>query len=135
MRISDWSSDVCSSDLIAGVAGQDRRRPRVVDAHAFVAALLFVALVIVGVIDLAQPFGDLAVRSVYAQALAVDRQVASLEPGLDVAPGNRQHAALARPPAAEIGRELPQRRRPVSRPLARAAFGIGQRAAAFVLDV
>src|SRR3546814_9488282 len=95
MLISDWSSDVCSSDLeavllqrhaddleglalggqgerdrIAGVAGQDRRRPRVVDAHAFVAALLFVALVIVGVIDLAQPFGDLAVRSVDADRMS-----------------------------------------------------------------
>src|SRR3546814_11132698 len=101
MRISDWSSDVCSSDLIAGVAGQDRRRPRVVDAHAFVAALLFVALVIVGVIDLAQPFGDLAVRSVDAQALAVDRPVASLERGLDVAHGNRQHRSEER----RVGKE------------------------------
>src|SRR3546814_13572452 len=117
MRISDWSSDVCSSDLIAGVAGQDRRRPRVVDAHAFVAALLFVALVIVGVIDLAQPFGDLAVRSVDAPALAVDRQVASLERGLAVAPGNRQPAALASLTAAELGRALHHRSRLADPPL------------------
>src|SRR3546814_10317640 len=30
MRISDWSSDVCSSDLIAR---QDQRRPDPIDAH------------------------------------------------------------------------------------------------------
>src|SRR3546814_2938506 len=28
MRISDWSSDVCSSDLRAEIRGAERRRPR-----------------------------------------------------------------------------------------------------------
>src|SRR3546814_8829929 len=37
MRISDWSSDVCSSDLVLDQAGIDRRRERrIVEGHGHV---------------------------------------------------------------------------------------------------
>ena len=85
---------------------EDRGRAGVVDRHRFLAAFLLMAVILPGLVDRAQPFGDRAVGAIDAERLSGDRQVLALQRRFDVAHRHRQHAALLRFENAESRGEL-----------------------------
>ena len=91
-------------------------------------------IAIVGVVDLAQPFGDLPVRSVNFQACAADVQYPLRQLRLDRADRDRQHPAFLKFDNPERRGKLDQRRRNVELDRQRKALGIRQHTPARILD-
>jgi hypothetical protein len=90
---------------------------------------------VVGMVDGAQPFCDLRIAVADAQRLPGEIAAHALQRRLDIAHGDRQYATLGAFENAEGGGELDQRRGLVEAHLEREALGVGQHAAALVLDV
>ena len=117
------------------LAAEDRAAAGMIDpAHDRVTALHFLDILLVGGIDGAQPFGNRAVGIGDLERATADVEVLALQRRLDIAHGHRQHPALRRLEDAEAGGELDQRWRGVEAHVQREALGIGQRAAALVLE-
>src|SRR3546814_18892414 len=85
MRISDWSSDVCSSDLLAGADLHD-----IVEGHLLAPAMLHdreVPAIIIGIVGVARPDRHLPADPVADQRIHLDlvQPVAFVaEPGNDL---------------------------------------------------
>ena len=106
-----------------------------IDPDRLLAVLRLRAFGLCGIVDRAQPFGDLAVAPLDLEALSADRHLLAAELPLDVAHRDRQHAALGGLEDPEIGGELHQRRGFVEADVEREAFGVGQLASALVGDI
>ncbi len=118
----------------AGRAGQDRLGPGLVDRDRLGALLDLLALVIIGIVDRAQPFGDLAIRSLDAQLLARNGQPLALQRRLHITHRDGQHPALLRLDDPEWCCKLHQRRRFVEAYFQREALAVGQHPPALVLQ-
>src|SRR3546814_2805885 len=108
MRISDWSSDVCSSDLVAFEVGVQVVEEQPAHATRFVAVLqeeIFVAPALVrGVAVVAERRAQVARGAVPVQYVLVDRIEGREVEAAAEPPGHRLPVAYGAEVAHEIGR-------------------------------